>query len=144
MGLFYVICRMKKITVVFSLLALCFGCKDDFNLPEYTTPIEDTEKPTLMILSPEKNKTYSGLTQLPIQIDVMDNEEVDEIQFQLTPVNFSSSSFSAIKKVADKSYRLDTFYTIPSKDSIVYDVLIVASDKYKNITTESYQFTTKN
>ena len=70
MGLFYVICRMKKIAIVFSLAVIAIGCKDDFNLP---VTIEDTENPTISIISPVKNQTYSGLTQIPIQVNFNDD-----------------------------------------------------------------------
>ncbi len=143
MGLFYVICRMKKIAIVFSLAILVFGCKDEFNLPDYGT-IEDTENPTISIISPVKNQTYSGLTQIPIQVNFNDDYQLDEVQFQLSPINFASPSFSITKKAGEKSFSIDTIYTVPSTDSIVYDVLIVVNDAVNNISTESYQFTTKN
>jgi len=141
MGLFYVICRMKKIAIVFSLAVIAIGCKDDFNLP---VTIEDTENPTISIISPVKNQTYSGLTQIPVQVNFNDDYQLDEVQFQLSPINFASPSFSITKKAGEKSFSIDTIYTVPSTDSIVYDVLIVVNDAVNNIATESYQFTTKN
>ena len=143
MGLFYVICRMKKIVIVFSLAFLVIGCKDEFNLPIYNT-IEDTESPTISIISPVKDQTYSGLNQIPVQINFSDDYELEEIQFQLSPINFASPSFTVTKMAGTKNFSLDTFYTVPSTDSITYDVLIVVNDLANNHTTESYQFTTKN
>ena len=143
MGLFYVICTMKKIAIVFSVLFFCFGCKDEINLPEYNS-IEDNESPVISLISPTKEATYSGQTQLPIRVDFTDNYEVDEVQFQLSPINFASPTFKVTKKINATSYSLDTFYTVPSTDSIKYDVLVIVNDGVNNITTESYKFTTKN
>lgn len=143
MGLFYVICTMKKIAIVFSALTFCFGCKDELNLPEYNN-VEDTESPVITLVSPTKEATYSRQMQLPIRVDFTDNFEVDEVQFQLSPINFASPTFTVTKKVNATAYSLDTFYTVPSTDSIKYDVLVIVNDGVNNIATESYQFTTKN
>jgi len=129
--------------IVFSMIFFVVACKDELNIPDYGG-IEDTETPTISIISPIKDSTYLGLTEIPIKIDFMDDYQLSEIQVQLIQNNFIDTGLSFILSMTDSNYSLDTFYNIPSTDSISYDVVIIASDLDDNIVTESYNFATKD
>ncbi len=134
---------MQKILAVFIVLFLVVACKDVINLPEYDT-FEDNEDPIIVITSPQKNETYSGLSQIPITVEFSDNYQLDGIRFQMSPTNVAAPSINFTTAVNDSTYSIDTFYTVPSTDSITYNVLIIANDIVNNITTEAYTFNTKD
>ncbi len=122
---------------------ILFSCKDEFNIPEYDS-VEDNENPSYSIESPIEDSVYLSKGQLPIKITFTDNYELNEVQFQMVPNNFNDNGFSFSKVIGDSTFTLDTVYTIPSTDSISYDVLIIAGDLVDNIVSETYTFVTKD
>ena len=129
----------------FSLLAmvcLMCSCTDEFNLPEYEG-IDDNESPEIELISPLENAKITGTTEINIQVNFSDDYQLNEISYQLAPLNFNDPGLSFSKTVTDSMFSIDTTYTIPSSDSIQYDVLIIANDLLENVVTKSYQFTSK-
>jgi hypothetical protein len=139
----YVICGMKKMLTLFSVLVMCFGCKDEFNIPDYGTVVDD-EDPTFLISSPLADSVYLSKGQLPIKLGFSDNYELGEVQFQMVPNNYAHPGYIFKKVIADSTFTLDTFYQIPATDSISYDVLLIVGDVVDNIVSESYTFATKD
>lgn len=134
---------MRYLTVAILCVLVLSSCKDEINLPVYGT-IDDTASPVISIITPTPNEVITGSsTQIPFQVQFRDDYRVNEIQVQIVPRNFATGTMSFTLDVQDSIYNLDTLYTIPSSDSLVYDVLLVADDLLGNVTPESYEFTTK-
>ena len=133
--------RMRKGIQFLLLFGLCLGCSDTFNLPEYGSEIEDNENPIITVTSPEENFVYNGLTQIPVNLTVTDNFVLEAVQLQLSPSNIAGEGISFTRTVNDSIFSLDTVYTFPAGDSIVFDVLVVANDVVNNTAFKSFSFT---
>ena len=128
------------------MIVLAFGCTDEINLPDYSydDPLDnDTLAPVITIQHPVNDTTYSGLSQIPINVAFTDDYGIKEINFQLAP-SVSAPIMNFIKSINSKTYQLDTFYPVPSSDSIEYTVLVTASDSLNRVTTVNYNFTSKD
>jgi hypothetical protein len=132
---------MRRGIYLLLLFGLWAGCSDTFNLPEYGSDIEDNEDPIITVVSPEENFTYNGLTQIPVNLTVTDNFELEAVQLQLNPSNVVGDGISFTRTVNDSIFSIDTVYTFPAGDSIVFDVLVVANDVVNNTAFKSFSFT---
>ena len=128
------------------MVVFAFACSDEINLPDYSydDPLDnDTLAPTIMVQNPVADTMYSGLSQIPIQVEFADDYGIKEINFQLAP-NVSAPIMNFVKGINSKAFQLDTFYPVPSTDSIEYTVLITASDSLNRVTTVNYNFSSKD
>lgn len=128
------------------MIVFAFACKDEINLPDYSydDPLDnDTLAPVINVHHPVLDSTYSGLSQIPIKVDFSDDYGIKEINFQLAP-NVSAPIMNFVKGINSKTFLLDTFYPVPSTDSIEYTVLVTASDSLNRVTTLNYNFTSKD
>lgn len=119
------------------------ACKDEINLPDYVVD-HDEVYPHLVRFAPVPDSVYTGLTSLPIHIEVVDDRQVGEVKFIMVPRNHSDPGVSITRIFSGDSAVIDTTYTIPTTDSLGYDALLIASDWYGNIVSESYTFATKD
>jgi hypothetical protein len=134
---------MRYIVLLLIIGISLVSCRDELNLPEYTPIVEDAADPSIAALSPTDGEIITGATTVPVKINFSDDLALSQVQVQIVPVNFSDPGLSMTINTSEKTYTVDTTYTIPSSDSIVYDVLLIASDEASNVVNQAYQFTTK-
>lgn len=120
-----------------------WGCRDEINLPEYVDT-SDKIDPGFVISSPIADSTYRGLDTLPISIMVFDDIKLGYVDFRLTSDHPTDTGFRYELSLSSDTAWIDTYYLIPSTDSLTYNAMLFVHDDYGNIVIESYTFATKS
>ena len=128
----------KSFTIFIVLIGLLSACSDSFNDPnEGYEEIIDLDKPEIIPLSIQADSVYNGIDTLPIKILYRDLL-LETISFSLAPTNVSGPSMSININREDTVYLLDTFYPIPSFDTIDLSILTTCKDYAENTSVASY------
>jgi hypothetical protein len=139
---------MKKTHVLIVLasiacLACMTSCKDEFHIPE-TTYI-DSLAPVLNIITPVAEEIFIGKTKVPIKIQLSDDYELSSVTVRIDPTDLSLSSFTITQDMTGlQNYDFESTYTLPTADSMTYEVNITARDFVGNSPLPiQYTFTAK-
>jgi hypothetical protein len=140
---------MKKILSVVCMVVVAAsvlfigGCKDEFNIPEID--YVDSLPPAVKVLSPTKDTVITGQTAVPIIIELSDDYELNSLTISIAPTKVSLAGYTeTIDLSGKKEFTFTDSYTLPTTDSMTYEVNIAASDLVNNKPLPiQYFFTTK-
>jgi hypothetical protein len=144
----YVICTMKKTIGIALFLGVALmivhsGCKDEFNIPE--TVYIDSLPPTLTVMTPQANQVFSNVTSVPIRIELSDDYELNTINIRIDPSDFNLPSYSLSQDISGlKTTVFETTYTLPTTDSMTYELNVKVTDVVDNTSLPTqFSFTAK-
>ncbi len=128
----------RSVLIAVVLIAVFSACSDSFNDPnEGYEQIIDLDKPEIIPISLKADSIYVGIDTLPIQIMYRDLL-LEQISFSLVPTNVSGPTMSININREDTTYLLDTFYPIPTFDTIDLNVLTTCKDYAENTSVTSF------
>ena len=135
---------MKKLLVLTAILALGItACKDEINLPDYGGYV-DGDSPIIEPVSPAKDATLDAAQQVNFEIRVTDDYELAKVNIRLIPEDITLTGFDEEIVLSDSStYTFVKNFTLPTTDSMRYEVNIRAEDLVGNSLNEVYFFTAK-
>ena len=134
---------MKKIVLLFAVLTLGItACKDEINLPEYDGYV-DGASPTIEALSPSKDTTLDATEVVNFVIRITDDYEIAKVNVRLIPEDLSLTGFDEEVEISDSLYTYTKNFTLPTTDSMRYEVNVRAEDLVGNSLNEVYFFTAK-
>lgn len=126
-------------TIIVSVVT---SCKDEINLPEYGGYV-DGDSPTIEILSPREDAVLDASKDVNFAVRVRDDFEVSEITVRLIPGDISFTGFEEVVEASDTLYTYTKNFTLPTTDSMQYEVNISATDFVGNSQDKVYFFTAK-
>ena len=118
------------------------ACKDEINLPEYGGYV-DGDSPVIEALSPTQNATIDASKTANFVIRVTDDYEVAKVIVRLIPGDITLTGFEEEVEVSDSIYTYTKNFTLPTTDSMRYEVNVSALDFVGNSIDEVYFFTAK-
>ncbi|PCJ65540.1 MAG: hypothetical protein COA58_09010 [Bacteroidetes bacterium] len=133
---------MKKLLTIGILAFTLLSCKDELNIPE-TNSYVDGNAPIITIVSPPKDTVFVGKTSIPIRIEVKDDYEIMEFEFDIQDQAGVLQGLNFKKTLSDTTFIYEAEYTIPTTDSTRYEVYINVTDLVGNNDNTVYFITTK-
>lgn len=135
---------MKKIVLFIAVLSLGItACKDDINLPEYDGYV-DGDSPSIEAVSPTKDTTLDATEVVNFVIRITDDYEIAKVNVRLIiPEDLSLTGFDEEVEISDSLYTYTKNFTLPTTDSMKYEVNVRAEDLVGNSLNEVYFFTAK-
>jgi hypothetical protein len=136
---------MNKLLILSAILAIGIsGCKDEINLPEYGGYV-DGDSPIIVPLSPAKDASIDATQQVNFEINITDDYQLAKISVRLIPDDISLTGFDEeiILNDSVSSYTFTKDFTLPTADSMRYEVNVRAEDLVGNSLNEVYFFTAK-
>jgi hypothetical protein len=134
---------MKKIVLFIAVLSLGItACKDDINLPEYDGYV-DGDSPSIEAVSPAKDTTLDATEVVNFVIRITDDYEIAKVNVRLIPEDLSLTGFDEEVEISDSLYTYTKNFTLPTTDSMKYEVNVRAEDLVGNSLNEVYFFTAK-
>lgn len=139
MLIIYVICNMKKYMVVTLLALVVLGCKDEFNLPLYDSYLDSTP-PTITIISPAENATFSGDTAVLLSYELKDDYKLKSFNIRIIPSDINLPEFKDSVAIDSSIFTYSKLYTIPIDTAIQYEVNIAVEDSLGLADSKVYFF----
>ena len=135
---------MKKIVLLIAVLSLGItACNDDINLPEYDGYV-DGDSPSIEAVSPTKDTTLDATEVVNFVIRITDDYEIAKVNVRLIiPEDLSLTGFDEEVEISDSLYTYTKNFTLPTTDSMKYEVNVRAEDLVGNSLNEVYFFTAK-
>ena len=135
---------MKKIVLLIAILSLGItACKDEINLPEYDGYV-DGDSPMIEAVSPTKDTTLDATEVVNFVIRITDDYEIAKVNVRLIiPEDLSLTGFDEEVEISDSLYTYTKNFTLPTTDSMRYEVNVRAEDLVGNSRNEVYFFTAK-
>jgi hypothetical protein len=134
---------MKKILMITAILSLGItSCKDEINIPEYGGYV-DGDSPVIEALSPTKDDTLDATEVVNFVIRITDDYEIAKVSVRLIPDDLSLTGFEEEVELSDSLYTYTKNFTLPTTDSMRYEVNVRAEDLVGNSLNEVYFFTAK-
>jgi hypothetical protein len=134
---------MKKLVLLTAVLSLGItACKDEINLPEYDG-YTDGDSPTIEAVSPSKDATLDATEVVNFVIRIRDDYEIAKVSVRLIPDDLSLTGFDEEVEISDSLYTYTKNFTLPTTDSMGYEVNVRAEDLVGNSLYEEYSFTAK-
>jgi hypothetical protein len=135
---------MKKIVLLIAVLSLGItACNDDINLPEYDGYV-DGDSPSIEAVSPTKDTTLDATEVVNFVIRITDDYEIAKVNVRLIiPEDLSLTGFDEEVEISDSLYTYTKNFTLPTTDSMRYEVNVRAEDLVGNSRNEVYFFTAK-
>jgi len=125
--------------ILFTLVS----CKDELNIPQSDSYV-DGQSPIYTIISPAKNAVYIGQTSIPIRIEVKDDYEIKEFEFDIRDEAGALQGLNFTKNdISDTTFVYEATYDLPTTDSTRYEVYISVTDLVGNNDNTVYFITAK-
>jgi hypothetical protein len=130
---------MKKYVVLIILTVGLWGCKDEFNLPFYDSYIDSTP-PTLTIISPAENATFTGDTVVQLSYELKDDYKLKSFNIRIIPGDINLPEFRDTVAIDDSIFSYNKLYTIPKDSAMRYEINIAAEDSLGFGSSQVYFF----
>lgn len=118
---------MKKFLVLTILALGVWGCKDEFNLPFYDSYLDSTP-PTITIISPAENATFTGDTVVQLSYELKDDYKLKSFKIRIIPSDIALPEFRDTVAIDDSIFSYNKRYTIPKDTAMQYEINIAAED----------------
>ena len=131
---------MVRIILILMGMAFILGsCNDSFNdpNPDYEEII-DLTAPSIELISLAADSIYHGIDTLDLRVRYVDDYLLDNIKFDMVPLNISAASLNLNYKSTDSVFMMDTFYSLPVADTIEFGILTICTDYAGNVNSESF------
>lgn len=130
---------MKKFLILTIGTIALWGCKDEFNLPEYDSYLDSTP-PTITIISPAENATLTGDTVITLNYELKDDYKLSKLNVRIIPSDINLPEFNDEVLIDDSVYTYFKQYTLPKDTAIQYEVNLNVEDSLGFGTNKVYFF----
>ncbi len=125
--------------VLFIFIVGLWGCKDEFNSPYYDSYLDSTP-PTITIISPMENTTFSGDTSVQLSYELKDDYKLKSFNIRIIPSDINLPEFRDTVAIDDSTFFYNKLYTIPKDTALRYEINIAAEDSLDFGSSKVYFF----
>lgn len=137
-----VICTMKNFSIIVVATFTLWSCKDEFNLPQYSSYIDRTN-PTITLVSPTENDTLSGSTEIILNYKLKDDYKLKSFTIRIIPEDINLPEYIDSIALTDSAYNYFKQYTLPTETAMRYEVNLALEDSASWGTNKVYFFNYK-
>lgn len=132
--------KMKiKLNILLFAALLFQACKQDSELKM------DTVGPKLILIQPQKDSIYLSLTNLPVIVDIIENDQLHSMAVKIVRDKDSVIVFSKHTHLHYQNYLYETSMLLPEVDSLeFFSIELLATDHSGNSNTKNLRVGVKN
>lgn len=133
---------MKNFLITLLATLALWSCKDEFNLPQYSSYLDSTA-PTITVVSPNENNTLTGNTEITLNYILKDDYKLKSFIIRIIPEDTNLPEYADTVALNENTYTYDEQYTLPTDTAMRYEVNLALEDSANWGTNKVYFFNYK-